>query len=68
MPSTDSVDPYLWLEDVLGEKSLEWVKSRNAESQQALTTSDRFADLQTRTLSILDSTDRIAYVAKRGQC
>ncbi len=67
MPNTDPVDPYLWLEDVLGDKSLEWVKSRNAESQQALTTSDRFADLQTRTLSILDSTDRIAYVAKRGQ-
>ena len=67
MPNTDPVDPYLWLEDVLGDKSLEWVKSRNAESQQALTTSDRFAELQTRTLSILDSTDRIAYVAKRGQ-
>lgn len=68
MPNTNepASDPYLWLEDVLGETSLDWVRARNAESKKALTDSARFAELQARTLSILDSTDRIAYVAKRS--
>ena len=68
MPNTNepATDPHLWLEDVLGDKSLDWVRARNAESQKALTDSARFQELQQRTLSILDSTDRIAYVAKRG--
>jgi len=59
-------DPHIWLEDVLAEKSLAWVRERNAESQQALTDSARFRELEARTLAIMDSTDRIAYVAKRG--
>ena len=29
-------DPYLWLEDVEGTKSLDWVRARNAGSQKAL--------------------------------
>ena len=68
MPNTsDPADPFLWLEDVLGDKPLDWVRARNAESQKALTDSDRFQKMQARTLSILDSTDKIAYVAKRGE-
>ena len=26
-------DPYLWLEDVMGEKAISWVKEQNAKSQ-----------------------------------
>ena len=59
-------DPYLWLEDVDGERQLDWVRARNAESQQALTGGPRFQALRDRVLSILDSDDRIAYVQKRG--
>ncbi|MCF8210695.1 MAG: hypothetical protein K9K38_15035 [Rhodoferax sp.] len=29
-------DPYLWLEDVLGEKPLAWVRERNAVSTSLL--------------------------------
>ena len=29
-------DPYLWLEDVQGDKALAWVRERNAASRQAL--------------------------------
>jgi prolyl oligopeptidase len=58
-------DPYLWLEDVTGEKGLEWARTRNAESAKVLETGD-FATLEKRLLDILDSDARIPYVRKRG--
>ena len=41
MPATSPDDPYQWLEEVLGEKPLAWVKERNAESTGELTRSER---------------------------
>ena len=35
-------DPHLWLEDVLGDKALAWVRERNAESQGVLQARPRF--------------------------
>jgi prolyl oligopeptidase len=58
-------DPYLWLEDVTGERALEWARARNAESAKALETGD-FAALEKRILDILDSDARIPYVEKLG--
>jgi prolyl oligopeptidase len=58
-------DPYLWLEDVSGERALEWARARNAESARVLETGD-FAALKTRILEILDSDARIPYVEKLG--
>ena len=58
-------DEYLWLEDVTGEKALEWVRARNAESTEELT-GEAFAALEDRLLSILDSDDKIPYVSKIG--
>jgi prolyl oligopeptidase len=58
-------DPYLWLEDVTGEKALEWARARNAESAKVLETGD-FAALEKRILDILDSEARIPYVQKLG--
>jgi prolyl oligopeptidase len=59
-------DPYLWLEDVTGDKPLAWVKARNAESTKALSQSPEFAGLEKRLLAILDSDDRIPNVRKLG--
>ncbi len=59
-------DPYIWLEDVTGEKALEWVKARNAESLKELAQPPGFAALRTDLLAILDSKERIPYVGKRG--
>src|SRR5512139_1721343 len=59
-------DPYLWLEDVTGEKALAWVKERNAESQKELAEAPGFSQLKTDLLAILDSRARIPYVSKRG--
>jgi prolyl oligopeptidase len=64
-PAPTPPDPYLWLEDVTGEKALEWARARNAESTRVLETGD-FAALEKRLLDILDSDARIPYVRKLG--
>ena len=60
-------DPFLWLEDVTGEKALAWVKARNAESVAELTKGKEFQDLNARLLKILDSKEKIPFIAKRGE-
>jgi prolyl oligopeptidase len=60
-------DPYLWLEEVTGEKALAWVKERNAESTGELTKREGFTKLDERLLKILDSEEKIPFVAKRGE-
>jgi prolyl oligopeptidase len=62
----DSPDPYLWLEEVAGEKSLAWVRQLNQRSVAELTHSPGFEELRQRLLSILDSNDRIPMVSKYG--
>ena len=64
--TADRVDPFLWLEDVTGDRQLEWVRARNAESGRALAESKEFKGLETRLLAILDSKDRIPMVSKIG--
>ena len=59
-------DPYLWLEDVTGEKALAWVKQQNADSKKVLETQTGFADLRDDIRGILDSNVRIPYVNKQG--
>ena len=59
-------DPYLWLEDVLGERALDWVRARNAESRAVLEQQPRFAEMRDGFRAILDSRDKIPYVSRRG--
>jgi prolyl oligopeptidase len=59
-------DPYLWLEDVAGEKALSWVKAQNADSQKVLEAQPGFAELRGDIRTILDSNARIPYVGKQG--
>ena len=57
----EGTDPYLWLEDVHGEKSMEWVKAQNARSTAILRAD---ADYQTdyeAILKVMDAVDRIPY-------
>jgi len=65
-PAEDAVDPFLWLEDVSGERALRWVRDRNAASVGALAESDRFRALESRILGILDSKERIPFVSRIG--
>ena len=59
-------DPYLWLEEVEGEKALEWVEENNEESLGYLQNLDTYQPLYDRNLAIYNSDDRIAYPAQRG--
>jgi len=62
-----SDDPFVWLEDVTGEKSIEWVKARNAKSQSVMEADPRFNELREDLLAILDSDARIPFVSKQGE-
>lgn len=54
-------DPYIWLEDIEGEKSLGWVKAQNALSEQVITTHPLFETLRNRYLEVFNDKDKIAY-------
>ncbi len=62
--STD--DPNLWLEDVLGDKSLAWVRERNAQSRKAIEAWPQFTQTRDQLRAILDSKEQIPGVARRG--
>jgi prolyl oligopeptidase len=52
-------DPYLWLEEVEGERALTWVREQNARSLAALESDPRFAPLHTDALALANSRDRL---------
>ena len=54
-------DPFLWLEEVNGERALEWVHARNAATQAELRQLPEYPALRSDILGILNSTERIAY-------
>jgi prolyl oligopeptidase len=58
-------DPFLWLEDVSGARSLDWARARNAESQGALESRPGYAATYAKLLSIYNSRDRIPSVTRR---
>lgn len=58
-------DPYLWLEDVEGAKSFDWVRAQNALSQKELEASPDFKATFERLLAIQDSDARIPDVELR---
>ncbi len=64
--ATAAPDSYAWLEDVLGERALAWVRERNAESQSQLVPRPEYAPIRDALLQVLNSKDRIAAVNRRG--
>lgn len=58
-------DEFRWLEDIYGEKPLDWVRDQNARTQAKLV-DEKFLELEQNVLEILDSEDRIPAVTKRG--
>ena len=61
----EPVDENVWLEEIYGEEQLAWVKEQNSRTEDLLEDAD-YASLEGRILEVLDSTDRIAMVGKRG--
>ena len=66
-PAPTPDDPYLWLEDVQGDKALAWVRERNAITRQALEATPGFDATRAQLKAILDSRDRIPVFTRRGE-
>ena len=68
VPATepDPEDPYLWLEDITGDRAMAWVRERNAETARELEQGEPYQALERAILRILDSDARIPYVSKAG--
>ena len=66
-PADMNNDPHLWLEDVEGDKALDWVRARNAVSEKQLAEDPGFEKVRQNLLDILDSDARIPYVSKQGE-
>ena len=56
-----ATDPYIWLEDIDGQRSMDWVNAKNAATVAELSETPLYQPLYTRIKQILDSKDRIAY-------
>ncbi|MCM6774761.1 prolyl oligopeptidase family serine peptidase [Nocardia sp. CDC159] len=59
-------DPYLWLEEVTGDRPLEWARAHNEVVVERFATSDRFSELEHRILEMLDTDTRIPYPTRRA--
>jgi prolyl oligopeptidase len=60
-------DPYLWLEDVQGERALAWVRERNAITEAQLMARPGFEARRTAIREVLDSRAQIPTVSRRGE-
>lgn len=61
------VEELQWLEEVAGDRALEWVRARNAETVASLADNERFAKLQAEIREVWDAADRIPYVTRRDE-
>ena len=56
----------LWLEEVLGERALDWVRQHNTRSLGALQSQPDYVGLHAQILGVLNASDRIPMVSRRG--
>lgn len=59
-------DPYLWLEEILGERALTWVRAENATTRAEVEQLPWYEPTRRRLLSALDSKEQIPAVSKLG--
>ena len=62
----ETEDPYLWLEEVEGERAISWVKGENERSLAELQGDYRYEPLLAEAKAILNSDERIAGASLRG--
>ncbi|MRW86446.1 prolyl oligopeptidase family serine peptidase [Pseudoduganella sp. FT26W] len=59
-------DPYLWLEDVHGDKPMEWVGAQNAAAMKTLQAAPEYLDIRNSVRTMLNSSARLPDVAMHG--
>jgi len=57
--TSDATDPYLWLEEIDGERAMAWVNEHNERSLGILRGDPRYEGLHQQALEIVQSRDRI---------
>jgi prolyl oligopeptidase len=57
--TSDATDPYIWLEEVEGERAMAWVNAQNERSLGVLRGDPRYEGLHQQALEIVQSRDRI---------
>ena len=65
--SKDAADPYEWLEEVHGDRALDWVRERNAVTLAEIESAPGYGELHTRLSTIFNARERIPYVGKHGK-
>ncbi len=59
-------DPFLWLEDIRGARSMDWVKQENAVTTKQFVDNAEFVKTRDSILEVLDSDARIPYINRMG--
>lgn len=68
-PSKESTvvdDPYLWLEEVTGEKPVAWAKEQSDKANAALAATPEFERLEAEIRAAMDSEDKLPLASKMG--
>ena len=60
-------DPWRWLEDVEGEKALDWVREKNRSTEADLFSDPMFEGFRTAILGVLEADDRIPMPSRQGE-
>ena len=66
MDMLEAADEWTWLEEIHGQRALDWVREQNARTLGALTGLPRYRDHYARALAMLDAPDRIALTDLEG--
>ncbi len=59
-------DPFLWLEEVDGDKALDWVREISAATTKEIEAVPEFRPIRDKNLEIYNSNERIPYPSRRG--
>jgi len=65
-PAVSAPDPFLWLEEVLSEPALAWVREHNLQTEAELQARPGFDTLRSGILEVLDSKAQIPHVVRRA--
>jgi prolyl oligopeptidase len=63
---SSTADKYVWLEDVSGERSMDWVKAENARTTKVLESDPRYAAYQADALKVAEDPRRLPKPDLRG--
>ncbi len=62
-----AIDQHLWLEDIDGDKSMQWVKETNQITQEKLASTKLYNDLYQQALTVLNNESRLPVVNQKGK-